>query len=128
MQMGVCVASSIDEIDHIVRGALGYTHAEVESPYVFADATYLKGRVNGQVDLRAVVVATGVTLHGEREVLGCAVDDTETETFWAEFFRSLRARRRAPGHLGSPRGAQGGDRECFVGAGWQRCRVPARRS
>ncbi len=29
---------------------------------------------------------------GEREVLGCAVGDTEDEAFWCEFFRSLRSR------------------------------------
>jgi hypothetical protein len=33
----------------------------VEFPYVFPDATYIKGRVNGRVVSRAVVVATGVT-------------------------------------------------------------------
>src|ERR687885_403189 len=64
----------------------------VEFPYVFADATYLKGRVRNQVVSRAVVVATGVSMTGEREVLGCAVGDTEDEAFWCEFFRSLRSR------------------------------------
>ncbi len=64
----------------------------VEFPYLFADVTYVKGRVGGQVVSRAVVVVTGVTTNGEREVLGCAVGDTETEDFWSEFFRSLRAR------------------------------------
>jgi len=34
----------------------------VEFPYVFADATYIKGRVNGRVVSRAAVVATGVTI------------------------------------------------------------------
>ena len=34
--------------------------AHVEFPYVFLDATYLKGRVDRQVVSRAVVVATGV--------------------------------------------------------------------
>ena len=66
--------------------------SHVEFPYLFADGTYLKGRVGGQVVSRVVVVATGVSMNGEREVLGCAVGDTETEAFWAEFFRSLRAR------------------------------------
>ena len=42
----------------------------VEFPYVFLDATYLKGRVAHQVVSRAVVVATGVTMDGGREVLG----------------------------------------------------------
>lgn len=64
----------------------------IEFPYLFADATFVKGRVGGQVVSRAVVVVTGVTANGEREVLGCAVGDTGCEDFWAEFFRSLRAR------------------------------------
>ena len=51
----------------------------VEFPYVFADATYVKGRVRNQVVSRAVVVATGVSMSGEREVLGCAVGDTEDD-------------------------------------------------
>src|SRR6266540_2992732 len=64
----------------------------VEFPYVFLDATYLKGRVGGQVVSRAVVVATGVSMNGDREVLGCAVGDSEDEAFWSEFLRSLRSR------------------------------------
>ncbi len=98
----------------------------VEFPYVFADATYLKGRVGGQVVSRAVVVATGVAMSGEREVLGCAVGDTEDEAFWAEFFRSLRTRGLtgvrlviSDHHLG----LKGAIAKVFIGAAWQRCRV-----
>ena len=42
----------------------------VAFPYVFCDATYVKARVNGRVVSRAVVVATGVSMDGRREVLG----------------------------------------------------------
>jgi putative transposase len=41
-----------------------------EFPYVVLDATYLKGRVEHQVVSRAVVVATGVSMDGRREVRG----------------------------------------------------------
>src|SRR3989442_574090 len=60
--------------------------------YVFADATYVKGRVRGRVVSRAVVVATGVTAQGDREVLGVDVGDSEDGAFWTGFLRSLRAR------------------------------------
>ncbi len=50
----------------------------IEFPYVFADATYIKGRVKGRVVSRAVVVATGVSANGDREVLGVAVGDSES--------------------------------------------------
>ncbi len=98
----------------------------VEFPYVFADATYLKGRVGGQVVSRAVVVVTGVTVAGEREVLGVAVGDTETEVFWAEFFRSLRARGLSGVRLvisDHHDGLKAAIAKVFIGTGWQRCRV-----
>jgi hypothetical protein len=68
-------------------------------PYVFLDATYCKARIGGdkagkgsKVASQAVVIATGVAADGRREVLGCAVGDSETEAFWAEFLRGLRER------------------------------------
>jgi putative transposase len=48
---------------------------------VFLDATYCKARVNRRVVSRAVVIATGVSADGCREVLGCAVGDNWTEAF-----------------------------------------------
>jgi len=100
--------------------------AHVEFPYVFLDATYLKGRVNHQVVSRAVVVATGVTMDGNREVLGIAVGDSEDGAFWTEFLRSLRARGLkgvrlviSDHHLGLKKAVQA----VMVGSAWQRCRV-----
>ena len=66
--------------------------AHVGFPYLFCDATYPKGRVRGRVASRAVVVATGVTGAGDREVLGVDVGDSEDGAFWTAFLRGLRAR------------------------------------
>ena len=97
-----------------------------EFPYVFADATYLKGRVRGRVVSRAVVVATGVRADGDREVLGVEVGDSEDQAFWAAFFKGLRARGLggvqlviSDHHLGLKAAIE----SVFIGAGWQRCRV-----
>jgi putative transposase len=95
-------------------------------PYLFLDATYCKVRVNGRVVSQAVVIATGVSGDGRREVLGCAVGDSETEAFWTEFLRGLRDR-----HLGgvqlvisdSHRGLTNAVTTVLQGASWQRCRV-----
>jgi transposase-like protein len=95
-------------------------------PYVFLDATYIKGRVRNQVVSRAVVVATGVAATGEREVLGLAVGDTEDEAFWAEFLRSLRSRGLSGMRLvisDHHLGLKAAIAKVFVGAAWQRCRV-----
>ena len=61
-------------------------------PYMYLDATYCKARVEHQIVSRAVVIATGITEDGGREVLGVMVGDSETELFWTAFLRSLRER------------------------------------
>jgi putative transposase len=64
----------------------------VAFPYVFLDATCVKARTGGRIVSKAIVVATGVTRTGDREVLGTSVGDSEDGAFWLAFLRSLRAR------------------------------------
>ncbi|MFF4331462.1 IS256 family transposase [Streptomyces sp. NPDC001591] len=95
-------------------------------PYVFLDATYVKARVDHQIVSQAVVIATGVTEDGGREVLGVMVGDSETEVFWTEFLRSLRERGLSGVRLvisDSHSGLVKAIRKVMIGAGWQRCRV-----
>ena len=95
-------------------------------PYVFLDATYCKARVNGRVVSRAVVIATGVSADGRREVLGCDVGDSENEVFWTDFLRGLRDRGLAGVQLvisDSHRGLTNAIDTVLAGAAWQRCRV-----
>ena len=94
--------------------------------YVFLDATYIKGRVRGRVVSRAVVIATGVTATGDREVLGIDVGDSEDGAFWTAFLKGLRARGLAgvklvisDHHLG----LKAAIAAVFIGSSWQRCRV-----
>ena len=93
---------------------------------MFADATYVKARVRGRVVSRAVVIATGVTSTGDREVLGIDVGDSEDGAFWTAFFRGLRARGLtgvqlviSDHHAGLKKAIEA----VFIGAAWQRCRV-----
>ena len=94
--------------------------------YVFCDATYVKGRVRGRVVSRAVVVATGVTAGGDREVLGIEVGDSEDGAFWTAFLKGLRARGLSGVQLvisDHHLGLKAAIASVFVGASWQRCRV-----
>ena len=98
----------------------------VAFPYLFCDATYLKARVRGRVVSRAVVVVTGVTTAGNREVLGVDIGDSEDGTFWTAFLRGLRERGLtgvrlviSDHHLGLKEAIG----KVFIGASWQRCRV-----
>jgi putative transposase len=97
-----------------------------EFPYVFLDATYLHVRRAGQVTSMAVVVATGVTAIGGREVLGLDVGDSEDEVFWRGFLRSLKERGLAGVRLiisDQHTGLVAALGRVFQRVGHQRCRV-----
>jgi putative transposase len=75
--LGVASGISKSEVSRICRGLdtemEGFRLRRLDHvgfPYLFCDATYVKGRVRGRVVSRAVVVVTGVTAEGNREVLG----------------------------------------------------------
>ena len=120
------VSRICEDLDAEMAAFRGRDLSAVEFPYVFLDATYLKARVDHQVVSRAVVVATGVSSDGRREVLGVGVGDTENEAFWADFLRSLRERGLhgvrlviSDHHLGLKKAIAA----VMVGSSWQRCRV-----
>ncbi|MET8809692.1 IS256 family transposase [Streptomyces sp. NPDC004546] len=95
-------------------------------PYLFLDATYVKARVNHQIVSQAVVIATGVSEQGNREVVGVMVDDSESEASWTAFLRSLRERGLCRVRLvvsDSHSGLIKAIRKVMFGAGWQRCRI-----
>src|SRR5215208_254315 len=75
---------------------------------------------------RAVVIATGVTADGGREVLGLDVGDSEDGAFWTAFLRSLKARGLTGVQLvvsDAHTGLKQAIGAVMAGAGWQRCRV-----
>lgn len=115
-------------LDEQVTAFRTRTLGHVEFPYVYLDATYLKVRDPKlhQTVSKAVVIATGITAVGDREVLGLAIGDSEEEGFWPEFCRSLRARGLhgvrlviSDAHVG----LRNAITRTFQGASWQRCRV-----
>ena len=115
-------------LDERVGAFRNRTLGHVEFPYVYLDATYVHVRDDalGQVVSRAVVVATGITAAGGREVLGVDVGDSEDETFWTAFLRSLKHRGLAGVRLvisDAHAGLTAAIRKCMTGASWQRCRV-----
>jgi putative transposase len=114
------------ELDRDVAAFRSRSLAHTSYPYLFVDATYLKARIDGRVVSRAVVIATGVTADGGREVLGLDVGDSEDGAFWTAFLRSLRARGLAGVQLvisDAHTGLKAAISAVMAGAGWQRCRV-----
>ena len=96
-------------------------------PYVYLDATYLHVRTEAaMVVSKAVVIATGVTEHGRREVLGLDVGDSEDEVFWRAFLTGLKKRGLGGVQLvisDQHAGLVAALSRVFQGSAHQRCRV-----
>jgi transposase-like protein len=114
------------ELDAVVATFRDRPLGHIAFPYVFLDATYVKAHDGASVVSKAIVIATGVTASGDREVLGLAVGDSEDGAFWTAFLRSLRARGLTGVRLvisDAHEGLKGAIAAVILGAAWQRCRV-----
>jgi putative transposase len=61
-------------------------------PIVYLDALMVKMRDNGVVENRAVYVALGITLEGQKEVLGLWTSASEGAKFWLHILTELKNR------------------------------------
>lgn len=65
---------------------------ETVYPILYVDCLFVKSRHDGAVKTKAVYVALGVTLAGEKELLGLWVSETEGAKFWLAVLTELRQR------------------------------------
>jgi putative transposase len=131
--LGIDAGISKSEVSRICRELDGIVGAfrerrldHVAFPYLFLDATYVKAHEGASVVSKAIVIATGVTAHGDREVLGLATGDSEDGAFWTAFLRSLRSRGLSGVRLvvsDAHEGLKGAIASVLIGSAWQRCRV-----
>ena len=63
-------------------------------PVIFLDALVLKIREGGSVQRRACYLALGITLEGDRDVLGLWFQETEGAKFWMQVLSEAQAARR----------------------------------
>jgi putative transposase len=61
-------------------------------PILYFDALFVKSRQEGPVQTKAVYVALGVTLEGEKELLGLWLSESEGAKFWLSVFTELKNR------------------------------------
>jgi transposase-like protein len=95
-----------------------------EITYLYVDARYEKVREAGQVRDAAVLVASGITPEGERQVLGVSVSLSEHETHWKAFLKGLKDRGMNGVKLVTSDDHQGlgAARRAVLGSvPWQRC-------
>lgn len=95
-----------------------------EITYLYVDARYEKVREAGQVRDAAVLVASGITPEGERQILGVSVSLSEHETHWKAFLKSLKDRGLNGMKLiisDDHEGLGAARRAVFGSIPWQRC-------
>ena len=94
-------------------------------PYLWLDAKVERVREPGGVRHKALVIAYGVHETGRREVVGIDVGEAESEAFWREFLRSLRARGLAGTQLCVSDAHEGLKAAIakVLSCPWQRCTV-----
>jgi len=95
-----------------------------EISYLYVDALYEKVREAGQVRDAAVLVASGITPEGERQILGVSVSLSEHETHWKTFLKSLKDRGLNGMKLiisDNHEGLGAARRAVFGSVQWQRC-------
>jgi transposase-like protein len=95
-----------------------------EIAYLYVDALYEKVREAGQVRDAAVLVATGITPEGERQILGVSASLSEHEAHWKTFFKSLKDRGLNGVKLvisDDHEGLGAARRAVFGSVPWQRC-------
>jgi putative transposase len=95
-QMGLHLSK--DQVSRLCRGLDEQVQIfrerplEGRYPYLWLDGKIEKVRARGGVRQKCLVIAYAVHESGRREVIGLDVGEAETESFWREFLRSLRAR------------------------------------
>jgi len=116
------VSRATAQLDEVLQEWREWSLGEIT--YLYVDARYEKVREAGQVRDAAVLVASGITPEGERQVLGVSVSLSEHETHWKAFLKGLKDRGMngvklvtSDDHLGL--GAA--RRAVFGSVPWQRC-------
>ncbi len=114
-----------EELEKWRNRPLGHT------PFIQLDARYEKVRHGGSVVNCAVLIATGVTLEGQRSVLGVSVSLSEAEAHWRTFLSSLKDRGlhgvvmiTSDDH----QGLKAALKSVFNGVSWNRCHVHLQRN
>ena len=92
--------------------------------YLFLDARYEKVRHNDAVVDHAVLIAIGINLKGQREVLGVSASFSEAEVHWRELLQSLTQRGLHGVELvvsDDHAGMKAARKAIFPNVPWQRC-------
>ena len=120
------VSALCKRLDPLVSAWNSRSLRDTRYPFVLLDALVIKIREEVCVRSRGVMIATGITLQGQREVLGFHIDNSESEASWSEFLGKLKQRGLSGVDLmvsDNHGGLVKSIRTHFQGVLWQRCQT-----
>ena len=79
--------------DKIIPEIQEWKQRQLDEQYaiVFVDATYFSVKENGIV-VKAVYIALGVTMEGEKEILGFYIGESESAKYWMSVLNEFKNR------------------------------------
>jgi putative transposase len=80
--------------DAVLEDVLAWQNRPLDSvyPIVYLDALHMKIRHGGRVMTRAVYLALGITVEGNKELLGLWIGENEGAKFWLSILTELQSR------------------------------------
>jgi transposase-like protein len=93
-------------------------------PLLIIDARYENVRLNERVTNQAVLIVTGISIKGKREIIGVYIANTENETSWSLVFRDLIQRGLHGVRMvvsDDHKGIKAAIARYYQGTQWQRC-------
>lgn len=80
--------------DAVMEEVTAWQARPLDSPYpiVYLDCIHVKARDRGAVRVKAVYLALGINLNGEKELLGIWIAQTEGAKFWLQVVTELKNR------------------------------------
>ena len=120
------VSALCKRLDPLVSAWNARPLRDTRYPFVLLDALIIKIREDVCVRPRGVMIATGITVQGQREVLGFHIDDSESEASWSELLGKLKQRGLSGVDLmvsDNHGGLVKSIRTHFQGVLWQRCQT-----
>ena len=76
-------------------------------PILYFDALFVKSRQEGPVQTKAVYLALGITMDGEKELLGLWLSESEGAQFWLSVFTERKNRGVTDGFIACVDGLKG---------------------
>lgn len=120
------ISELISQLDPIVREWQYRSLSDTKYPYIMSDVLYLKVKEGHRVVSKICHIAIVINEHGNQEIIGLVIQNSESELTWTKFSNYLKERGLHGTELVISDAHQGlisAIKQSFISASWKRCQV-----